>query len=136
MLTSNQKMKDFNIRRGRHSRDGEYHGNFRYDPRNTKGTCEKKDIKDLVRSVIVEIKEAVKNKMKEEIKEEIMKDLLRDLNTEMHQGLQSYTTQHDEHLSKIRQQLADRIDSFMIDDDTNMDNISKLKNIIQKLENQ
>lgn len=96
----------------------------------------KEDIKDLVRSVIVEVKEEVKNEMKEEIKEEIMKDLLQDLNTEINQDLESYKTQHDEHLSKMRQQLSDKMDSLMMDNDTNMENISQLKSRIQKLENQ
>lgn len=90
----------------------------------------KEDIKDLVRRVIVEVKE-VKNEMKEEIKEEIMKNLLQDLNTEINQDLESYKTQHDEHLSKMRQQLSDKMDSLIMDNDTNMENISQQKNRIQ-----
>ena len=36
----------------------------------------------------------------------------------------------------MRQKLSDKMDSLMMDNDTNMENISQLKSRIQKLENQ
>ena len=69
----------------------------------------------------------VKNTMEEKMKREIMTYLLQDINTEIHQDVESYKTPHEEHLSKIRQRLSDKMDSLMIDNATNMENVSKLK---------
>lgn len=58
---------NFNIRTGGQPGDGKYEGKLSYDPGNIKETCNKR--KDLVRSLIVEVKE-VKNTMEDEDEEE------------------------------------------------------------------
>lgn len=68
----------------------------------------------------------VKNTMEEKMKREIMTYLLQDINTEIHQDVESYKTPHEEHLSKLRR-LSDKMDSLMMDNATNMENVSKLK---------
>ncbi|XP_061176988.1 uncharacterized protein PF3D7_1120000-like [Saccostrea echinata] len=99
----------------------------------------KDDIKDLVKSVIMEVKEELKKKMKEELKEEIKEEIkvemLQELKTEMHQDLDEDKSQHGQELSKMRQQLSDKVDSLMMDNDTNMGNVSQLKKRISYWKN-
>jgi hypothetical protein len=92
----------------------------------------KDDIRDIVKSVVEELKEEIKQELKTTIKEEIA----RDLRTEIGEELKSQKEQHNSEVAKIRKQISDKVDGLVMDNETNRDNIGKLKNWMSKVENQ
>ncbi|XP_061164570.1 uncharacterized protein LOC133173609 [Saccostrea echinata] len=94
----------------------------------------KDDIREIVRSVVADFKEDLKKELQEELTVSIKEEILKDIKSEIQEELKSQKEQYTEDVAKIRKQLTDKVDGLMMDNDTNMENVSKLKKQISKLE--
>jgi SMC interacting uncharacterized protein involved in chromosome segregation len=86
--------------------------------------------------VVAEFKDEIKKEIHEELKSRIKQDILNEVKIEVEEELEKQKQQHNDEVSKVRQLLADKVDGLVMDNETNMDNIGKLKTWFTKLEKQ
>ena len=96
----------------------------------------KDDIRDIVKSVVAEFKEEIKEEVRQELKKTVKEELLVDLKEDICQELAKQKEDHTSEIAKMRQQISDKVDSLGLDDETNKENIAKLKKQISSLEKQ
>lgn len=101
-----------------------------------KNIVTKDDIRDIVKSVVAEFKDEIKKEIQQELKSAIKEDILKEVKMEVSEELEKQKQQHNGEVSKVRQQLADKVDGLVMDNETNMDNIGKVKNWLSRLDNQ